>query len=155
MRRLFPFAVLLFPVFLLACQPRYYAVSGKSAGLVTVTDTVASQAAESPLTQRVARYIRPFHDSLDRTMNTVLVRSAQRLRKGEPESPLGNLMADVLLEIGGERAGKRPDVAMTNTGGIRAELPAGPVTLSNAYEVMPFDNAVVVLTLPGDRKSVV
>lgn len=134
---------------LVSCQPRYYAVNGKSAALVTVSDTAASQAAESPLTRRLASYIQPFHDSLDRTMNTVLVRSAQRLRKGEPESPLGNLMADVLLEIGSERAGKRLDVAMTNNGGIRADLPEGPVTLTNAYELMPFDNAVVVLTLPG------
>lgn len=151
MRRLFPFSVLLFPfsVLLLACQPKYYAVKDKSAVLVTVSDTAASQTAESPLTQRVASYIRPFHDSLDRTMNAVLVRSAQRLRRGEPESPLGNLMADVLLEIGSEKSGKRLDVAMTNNGGIRAELPEGPVTLTNAYEVMPFDNAVVVLTLPG------
>ena len=151
MRRLFHFSFFIFhfSVFLLACQPRYYAVKGKSAALVTVSDTVASQAADSPLTQRVAGYIQPFQDSLDRTMNTVLVRSAQRLRKGEPESALGNLMADVLLEIGSERAGKRLDVAMTHNAGIRTELPAGPVTLSTAYELMPFDNAVVVLTLPG------
>lgn len=156
MRRLFHFAaggvpllVVCFSVLPIGCQPRYYAVKDQAAVLVTVSDTGASQAAESPLTQRVARYLQPFHDSLDRTMNTVLARSAQRLRKGQPESPLGNLMADVLLEIGGERAGKRPDVAMTNNGGIRADLPAGPVTLGNAYELMPFDNAVVVLTLPG------
>lgn len=139
----------LLALLLVGCQPKQYAVNRPAAVLLTVADTVASQAADSPLTQRVAGYLQPFHDSLDRTMNTVLVRSARRLRKGGPESPLGNLMADVLLEIGGERAGRRPDVAMTNTGGIRADLPEGPVTLANTYEVMPFDNAVVVLTLPG------
>lgn len=143
------FFILHFSVLLLGCQPRHYALNGKSAVLLTVADTTAQLAADRPLTQGVARYLQPFHDSLDRTMNTVLVRSAQRLRRGQPESPLGNLMADALLEIGGERAGRRPDVAMTNNGGIRADLPEGPVTLSNAYEVMPFDNAVVVLTLPG------
>jgi len=150
-RSLFHFLLFIFhfSVLLLGCQPRHYALTGKSAALLTVADTTARQATDRPLTQEVARYLHPFHDSLDRTMNTVLVRSARRLRKGEPESLLGNLMADALLEIGNERAGKRLDVAMTNSGGIRAELPEGPVTLGNAYEVMPFDNAVVVLTLPG------
>lgn len=134
---------------LLACQPRYYALKDKGSTLLPVTDSAARLAPDNAFTQRVARYIRPFHDSLGRTMNTVLVQSARRLVKGGAESEIGDLMADVLLEIGSEKAGKRLDVAMTNNGGIRTELPAGPVTLSTAYELMPFDNAVVVLTLPG------
>ncbi len=150
MRRLLYFSLFAFHFSLfLACQPRYYAVRDKGATLISVSDSTAGRTGGDALTQRVASYVRPFHDSLDRTMNAVLVQSARRLVKGGAESEIGDLMADVLLEIGSEKAGKRLDVAMTNNGGIRTELPAGPVTLSTAYELMPFDNAVVVLTLPG------
>ena len=37
---------------------------------------------------------------------------------------------------------------MTN-GGLRAGLPAGPITLGNVFELMPFENELVVLDAPG------
>lgn len=53
------------------------------------------------------------------------------------EAPLGNLFADVLRE-----ATPGSDVALLNGGGIRADLPAGPLTYGAVYEVIPFDNRV-------------
>jgi 2',3'-cyclic-nucleotide 2'-phosphodiesterase (5'-nucleotidase family) len=41
------------------------------------------------------------------------------------------------------------DVAVQNSGGIRADLPAGPVTLREIYDIMPFDNYVTDLTMDG------
>ena len=66
------------------------------------------------------------------------------LLDGNPESPLGNLFTDAMLDqIDG-------DVAIHNvTGGIRATLPAGNITFGAVYEAFPFDNRVVVLKLTG------
>ena len=66
------------------------------------------------------------------------------LLDGNPESPLGNLFTDAMLDqIDG-------DVAIHNvTGGIRATLPAGHITFGAVYEAFPFDNRVVVLKLTG------
>lgn len=140
---------LLLGIGLLSCQPGYFAVrQAPQPALIAVTDTSARDV-DPALARALEEYLEPFADSLNDVMNTVLVKSAQRLRKGEPESELGNLMADVLLELGREKAGKAIDVAMTNSGGIRTELPAGNVTRGHAFEIMPFDNAVVLLTLPG------
>ena len=60
------------------------------------------------------------------------------------ESPVGNLFVDLMLEA-------RPDadVAMTNGGGLRADLPAGPLTYGSLYEAMPFDNRFAIVTLNG------
>ena len=55
----------------------------------------------------------------------------------------------MMLETAREQTGKNIDIALTNNGGIRAELPAGGITLGNVYEVMPFDNEMVILTLSG------
>lgn len=115
---------------------------------ITVSDTVSAPA--SALSQKVASYLQPYHDSLDARMNTVLVKSPRRLSKGFPESELGNLMADILREMGQERLGKSVDVAITNNGGIRTDFPAGNITLGNVYEVMPFDNELVAITLTGE-----
>jgi 2',3'-cyclic-nucleotide 2'-phosphodiesterase (5'-nucleotidase family) len=40
-------------------------------------------------------------------------------------------------------------VAIMNNGGIRADLPAGNVTWGNLYEVQPFQNRLLKLTVTG------
>lgn len=57
-------------------------------------------------------------------------------RTGDPESPLGNLYADALREEGDA------DIAINNNslGGLRADLPGGPLTFGQLYDTFPFDN---------------
>jgi 5'-nucleotidase len=66
-------------------------------------------------------------------------------RRPDPESSIGNLFTDILLA-----SDPSADVAIHNTlGGIRADLPAGPLTYGSIYEMFPFDNRIVRLTLSG------
>jgi 5'-nucleotidase len=72
------------------------------------------------------------------------VSAATPLTRGyTEEGALGNLIADALREAAGA------DVAVMNPGGVRADLPAGPLTFGHVYEVLPFDNTVAVLQLTG------
>jgi len=41
------------------------------------------------------------------------------------------------------------DVAITNLGGMRDDLPAGPVTMAGIISVMPFDNVLIDVKLTG------
>ena len=59
------------------------------------------------------------------------------------ESGLGSWMADCFKDWAGA------DAAIMNGGGIRSDLPAGPVTLRRLFEVMPFDDTVVKLKMKG------
>ena len=63
-------------------------------------------------------------------------------RSFRDESPLGRLLSDLLLE-----ASPGADVALLNGGGIRADLPAGPLRFGALYEAFPFDNRIARLTL--------
>jgi 5'-nucleotidase len=67
-------------------------------------------------------------------------------RGGDLGSPLGNLFADALRD-----AVPGADAAVINnaTSGLRADLPEGPVTFGLLYDVFPFDNRVVQITLSG------
>ena len=61
------------------------------------------------------------------------------------ESPLGNLFTDAMLS-----AIPDVDIALNNTrGGLRADLPRGPLTYGRLYETFPFDNRLVRLELSG------
>lgn len=65
-------------------------------------------------------------------------------RSYDRESALGNLFVDLMLaSVSGA------DVAMTNGGGLRADLPAGPLSYGALYRAMPFDNRLAVVTLNG------
>jgi 5'-nucleotidase len=56
---------------------------------------------------------------------------------------LGTLIAEATRLAG------RADVGWHNPGGTRADLPRGPITYADVHRVLPFDNAVVRLTLAG------
>lgn len=64
-------------------------------------------------------------------------------RSYESESPLGSLLADSLREM------EHADVALLNSGGLRADLPAGRLTFGDVYEVLPFDNTIATLEVTG------
>jgi len=76
------------------------------------------------------------------TSRVVATLAAPLVRDGE-QYPLGNLIADAY------RAAAHTDVALVNNGGIRADLPAGPVTWGEVFDVEPFQNFVVRLTVTG------
>ena len=61
-----------------------------------------------------------------------------------PRSKLGYLLTDAVLQS------IDADIYLHNVvGGIRANLPAGEVTFGKIFNIMPFDNRVVVLELSG------
>lgn len=89
-------------------------------------------------------------------MNEELVRSAVILEKKNPESTLGNVVADAVMYVSRNRIEQEkdaifPDVVLLNNGGLRTELPAGVITVSHVYELMPFENEVVLLTLTPEK----
>lgn len=67
------------------------------------------------------------------------------------ESPEGNLITDLMLEA-------RPEaqVSVTNGGGLRADLHAGPLTYGELFQAMPFDNRFAIIDITGkDLRTIV
>lgn len=94
-------------------------------------------------------FLQPYKAQVDERMDDSLVVNLNVLKKEQPESALGNMMADVIFNHAIE-AGLKPDVAVTNYGGIRVSLlESGKLTYRDAFQLMPFDNKIVVLEIPG------
>lgn len=66
------------------------------------------------------------------------------------ETPLGNLITDAMLAKTKELY---PDtvIAFQNGGGIRAPIDAGPITVGEVINVLPFGNNPVVVDLSGEE----
>ncbi|MEZ4979489.1 MAG: 5'-nucleotidase [Chitinophagales bacterium] len=96
--------------------------------------------------------ISPYRVRLDSSMNEVLVYAAKDMLKAKPESSLGNLLADACKLMAEEYSAEKVDFAILNYGGIRVpSINQGPVSLGNVYELMPFDNYLVLLRLNGAK----
>ena len=74
----------------------------------------------------------------------VVARLKVPLKREGDEYALGRLIADA------QRAAGRADVAIMNNGGIRTDLPEGVVTWGQVYQVQPFQNRLLKLTVKGN-----
>lgn len=92
----------------------------------------------------------PYKAQIDSVMGKRLGTAAMDMDCERPESLLSNLVADVLRESASGVLGHPADVAVMNIGGIRSSLAKGDITVKDVYEILPFENALCVLTLKGD-----
>lgn len=103
----------------------------------------------------VKQLIEPYKQELEKEMNEVLIVSETVFEKAQPEGPLGNLVADIVLEKANERYRpddfKYADFCLLNNGGLRVSLPQGEITRGKIFELMPFENEIVVVTLSGEK----
>ncbi|OLC06274.1 MAG: hypothetical protein AUH41_13125 [Gemmatimonadetes bacterium 13_1_40CM_66_11] len=74
----------------------------------------------------------------------VVARLKVPLQRNGDEYGLGRLIAEA------QRAAGRADVAIMNNGGIRSDLPEGVITWGQVYQVQPFQNRLLRLTVKGD-----
>ena len=93
---------------------------------------------------------RVYRDSLEKTMNEVLGTLGQPLEKELPSGSLNNFMTDAMLNTARRRIDPLVSVAFLNYGGIRStQVPAGPITRGKVFELMPFDNLLLVQEVKG------
>lgn len=92
--------------------------------------------------------LRPFKERGDAALSLELGSSAsalvgERMVVRKQETNLGNLIAESY------RAKFGADIGMTNSGGIRASIPAGKITLESVMNVLPFGNDIGTADLKG------
>ncbi len=95
--------------------------------------------------------LKPYSDNINSTMNRVIGFNEFNMEKKQPEGALGNFMADAFLTMATEKFKEPVHGAMVNFGGVRLnQIPAGNITLGKMYELMPFDNLLIVQKIKGD-----
>ena len=94
--------------------------------------------------------IKPYSDSVNKSMNSVIAVADITLERKQPEGSLGNLVADIMLTSAREKYNTKVDLAVMNSGGIRLPyLTAGDITRGKIFELSPFDNIVVLQKISG------
>lgn len=95
-------------------------------------------------------FMAPYKAHVDSLMNPIVGYAASNMSSYQPESPLTNLLSDILV-WGGQAFNEHPDFAVYNVGGIRASLSKGAVTIGDVLDMAPFENKICFLTLSGSK----
>jgi 2',3'-cyclic-nucleotide 2'-phosphodiesterase (5'-nucleotidase family) len=94
--------------------------------------------------------VKPYSDSVNKLMNIVIGYNAVQLEKKSEGNTLGFFLTDAYLEMAKQKVDPKVDAAFMNSGGIRLpEIPAGAITQGKIFELMPFDNLMVLLKVKG------
>ena len=90
----------------------------------------------------------------DEQMYAVIAKSEDVLIKADVESTLGNFFCDAVIHETKKLLGKDSilyPVAIFNKGGLRNSLPKGNITIGNVFELMPFDNELLMVKISGPK----
>ncbi len=146
MRRKNIFAALVVLCLLSACRSHYH-FAGIQRTRILVDERY--DAAVGRLTD-INEYMAPYKVQVDSIMKPLLGHTAGYYAADRPESELSNLLPDILMWVA-PQYGEQPHFAVYNTGGMRAALPEGEITIGDVLELAPFENKICFLTLTGDK----
>ena len=137
---------LTFAVFL-SCSQQKIVVTKIEGKQININNT-------AELTPSVETFIKPYRENIEKDLSEILAFAPQNIDKtGEWQSSIGNLLADVVLDKGNPILKSRKNVSidfcLLNHGGIRAIIPKGNVTARTAFEIMPFENSLIIVAMKG------
>ena len=142
------FVILLTFTLIASCKSKInhlYEIQGKQININESFETDAE----------IDAFVSPYKNHINKDLDSVLAYNpiTQDKSKGKWETNIGNFFAETTLLMSNpiflQRENKTIDICILNHGGIRAVIPKGNVTTRTAYEIMPFENSIVVLTLDG------
>lgn len=141
--------ILLFFICFMSCKNDSWHLDRIDGKQITITDSLKT-------VTEIDTFIKPYRTHVNKELDSVLAYAVDTYSKsdGELNTALGNLFADVILKesnpVFKARTGKDIDMVLVNHGGIRAIISKGNVTIRTAFEIMPFENSIVVVALKGE-----
>lgn len=125
--------------------------------LQKVQSTTFSVDKNSSQDTSLINFIAPYKSRIDTEMDSTLAFTPRSISKKDSKynTAIGNMMADAVFELANpifkSRTGYTFNAVLLNHGGIRSGMSKGNITTRTAYEIMPFENEVVVVELSGKQ----
>lgn len=129
---------------LISCTPKRWVLINSEAAAIPI-DSTTEVNADIKMQNFIARY----KLQLDREMDQVIGESVEEMRAGKPESFLSNWNADIYLKSATDYLKSTVDMAVVNLGSLRSPIPKGEITVGSIFQLMPFENELVILWLKG------
>ena len=128
---------------LIGCKQQYKITNSKS-----VNNEINNELSTNNFLETT---ILPYRTELELQMNEVINTSLIDMEVGSPEGLLGNFVCDLTYLKAQEISDKLVDFCLLNNGGLRTPLPKGEITRGKIFELMPFENEIVIVEISGDN----
>ncbi len=139
--------LILIGLFLVGCKSSYPHLADANIEYLRAEQSVDDLGSD----EDVNAMIDPYREELEARMNMVLGELPEDLKKDRPNSNMGNWFCDALLDMSQRYYPGEVDFAIQNYGGLRLPfLGKGEITKSDIFQLMPFDNLLVVLELDAN-----
>ncbi len=126
---------------LVGCN-KFYSPVTTNASHVTTNKATANSSSD--------KLISTYKFKVDSITNIVIAKSDSVFTKDNYPSTLGNFCCDALHFISKEKCSLTPDLVILNKGGLRINLPKGDIKVKTIFELMPFENELVVCKVRGE-----
>jgi 2',3'-cyclic-nucleotide 2'-phosphodiesterase (5'-nucleotidase family) len=139
--------IVFLPIVLLfaACSPKVYV-----ADKLTYKGYPIRQGAKKD--PALIKMLQPYSDSVNNSMNGIIGTTSTALDKGGVNGSLGIFITDAMLSAATKQYIRNVDGAFVNNGGIRlTQITAGPITTGKIFELMPFDNLLILQEMTGTQ----
>ena len=123
--------LILFTILFYSCETTYHLNSFDSK-VLNVNSVIDST---------IYNIIQPYQNEIEEQMNETLVYTKNDLTKGRPQSTIGNFVTDLCLNY------CDANICVFNNGGLRTTIDKGNITRGKIFELMPFENELVILEL--------
>ena len=140
--------ILLYFFIFLGCKHQKIHLTKIEGSKTEITDSLE-------MNSEIDAFIAPFRNHIEKKLDSVLAYSADTysISDGDFNTAIGNFMADAVYDeanpIFNKRTGKNIDMVILNHGGIRSIISKGDIKTKTAYELMPFENSIVIVALKG------
>lgn len=135
---------------IVSCREQNYKLTKIEGKQIEINDSITPN-------PDIESFIEPYRNHIEKDLDSVIAYAMDTYTKsdGELNTAIGNFMVDVVYEqanpIFNNRTGKDIDMVLLNHGGIRSIIPKGNLRIRNVFELMPFENKIVVAALKGTQ----
>jgi 2',3'-cyclic-nucleotide 2'-phosphodiesterase (5'-nucleotidase family) len=142
------FVIFITILLFISCKQERLRLSEIIGKQITIEDSIAEDL-------KIKEFVEPYRKHIDAVLDSTLAFAANNISKTDNpyNTTAGNLMADAVLQLVNpvfkSRTQNNIDFVLLNHGGIRSSISKGNVSARTAYEIMPFENSVVVVNLSG------
>ena len=133
----------------LGCSNQLYKVENVPQNRIFITDSLTAQPSYEEL-------IMPYRKSMEGELDRILTYNPINLDQKGLNTTLGNLVTDLMLQEGNiiyqkKHPNEQINAVLMNRGGLRRTFTPGNLSVRSMYELMPFENEAVVVTMSGTK----
>jgi len=131
-----------------SCKQTHLNLTKTEGKQISISDSLSTD-------PNIEAFIKPYRTHILKDLDSVLSYAVNTYSKsdGDFNTAIGNFMADAVYEelnpVFKSMTGDNIDMVLLNHGGIRSIISKGNITTRTAFELMPFENSMVVVKMKG------